>query len=179
MTTKEELKLDLTHPIGVMMAEHEVILRTLKELRGLVIHLWGGNTLDSNQLVSLKTIAHRLLDAELHHQREEQALFPRLEKIDPSVPVQMLMVEHDELRNRKKKLVALADGADTSSPKFLEEVAALAGFINNNLGAHIDKEDNDVFPRAVRVIEASDWDKIKDECNQIGYCSFTPPLPAR
>ena len=177
MPSQPEVKLDLTHPIGVMMAEHEVILRDLKELRRLVIHLWGGNPLDADQLVALKTIAHRLPDSESHHQREELALFPRMEAHDPSVPTEMMRVEHDELRARKKKLAVLVDGTDTISPKFLEEVAALAGFITNNLGAHIDKEDNDLYPQALQLLTEDEWRAVKIDCDRIGYCSFTPKLP--
>ena len=40
---------------------------------------------------------------------------------------------------------------------------------------HIFKENNILYPTALEVIkENSVWKKMKDDCDKIGYCCFTP-----
>ena len=51
----------------------------------------------------------------------------------------------------------------------------LAGFIVPTLREHIYKENNILYPAALQVIEDDRvWQKLKDECDSIGYCCFTP-----
>ena len=46
-------------------------------------------------------IAKHLLGAKAHRQREEQVLFPELEKRGVFGPPQVMRMEHEDLRNQK------------------------------------------------------------------------------
>jgi PAS domain S-box-containing protein len=53
----------------------------------------------------------------------------------------------------------------------LEEAAmSLAEMLSN----HFYKENNILFPTALKVIEENEWRDIRHQFDEIGYCSFTP-----
>jgi len=43
------------------------------------------------------------------------------------------------------------------------------------LSSHIFKENNILFPTALRVIKNKEWFDIRQNFDEIGYCCFTPP----
>ena len=56
----------------------------------------------SEELKILKSIAEQLVEADKHHQREEEVLFPMLEKFGVTEPPEIMREEHEELKARKK-----------------------------------------------------------------------------
>jgi hypothetical protein len=165
------------HPVHTLMEEHKVIVNSLKELTFLLERLkgvrsfaeWGADE------EKLKDIAHHLVEAESHHQREEDALFPALEKHDITEPPQIMKMDHVEFRKRKLELYQIAQnprGYDFSA--FKSKVAELGEYIARELESHIFKEDNILYQIALQVLTPEDWEKVKKECDKIGYCCFTP-----
>lgn len=82
------------------MEEHKVILRNLTELKAIVERLKEKESFTelAGDLERLKDISHHLVEAESHHQREEEVLFPALEKHDVVEPPQIMKAEHVDLR---------------------------------------------------------------------------------
>jgi len=165
------------HPVHTFMEEHKVILDTLKELGHLVEKWKGLNSLAEAEedLVKLKDIAHNLVEAERHHQREEDALFPEIEKHDICEPPKIMRLDHVEFRKRKRELYQIAHKPqDYDSPTFKSQVIELGEYIARELQSHIFKEDNILYQIALQVLTAEEWEKVKRECDKIGYCCFTP-----
>ena len=101
------------HPVNTFMQEHEIILDTLKELASLVERLKGitsfaGMVEDQEKL---KDIAHHLVEAESHHQREADGLFPTSEKLDIVEPPQIFRLDHVEFSERQQTLYHLAQNS--------------------------------------------------------------------
>ncbi len=165
------------HPVNTFMAEHEIILDTLNELGSLVERLkeitsFAGMGQDQEKL---KDIAHHLVEAENHHQREEKVLFPKLEKHDIVEPPQIFRIDHAEFRERKQQLYQLAHnpgGYDFS--EFKEKVTKLGKYLPKELESHIFKEDNILYQIALQVLSPEEWEEVKKECDKVGYCCFTP-----
>ena len=113
------------HPINTFMEEHKVILNSLNELGSLLERLkeitsFAGMEEDQEKL---KDIAHHLVEAESHHQREEEVLFPELERHDIVEPPQIFKLDHVEFRERKQKLYQLAQNyQDYNFPEFKTKV---------------------------------------------------------
>jgi hemerythrin-like domain-containing protein len=84
--------------------------------------------------------------------------------------------EHKQLRPRKHALKELAQDVDRQDfADFKRKLEALAGFIVPTLREHIYKENNILYPMALQVIDDEQvWDKLKSDCDAIGYCCFTP-----
>lgn len=125
---------------------------------------------EDRHLNELEHIAHVLLEAEKHHKREEDVLFPKLEHYHGAdfCPTKVMRLEHEELRKRKK---ALAEAIKKKDYNNLRENAI---YIATNLSEHISKEDNILYEMAKEVLTKSDWTQIRKEFDKIGYCCFSP-----
>ena len=165
------------HPINTFMEEHKVILSSLNELGSLVERLKGITSLAGmgEDQEKLKDIAHHLVEAESHHQREEEVLFPKLEKHDIVEPPQIFRLDHVEFRKRKQELYQLAyNPRDYDFKKFKTKVIELGEYLAKELEGHIFKEDNILYQIALQVLSPEEWEEVKKECDKVGYCCFTP-----
>jgi len=167
----EELKASLEegHPIRTMISEHEKILNFLDKLDDIVASLERG--ISGSESESLKELAWFLVDTEKHHEREEKALFPEMEKKGVTGPTRIMRMEHDELLPAKKRLLELSK----EPGKDKEEIIVIINLLSAKLRDHIFKENNILYPVALQAIGSKEeWDKIKIACDEIGYCCFTP-----
>jgi len=167
------------HPVSILMDEHEIILQNLAELREIVGQVEAAEGFGDipNQLERLKAITHLLLETESHHQREEEALFPRLERHGVTGPPQMMRLEHEELRAKKRRLAELTEQAKSMNyEEFSTELSQVGSYIASNLRDHIFKEDNILYPTALQTLSAEEWSEVSKEFDRIGYCCFTPQV---
>ena len=165
------------HPIHTLMREHEIIVDYLKKLDALVDRLAGaGSYAEMGQdFDTLKDIAHHLAEAEKHHQREEEALFPQMEAHDVVEPPQIMKLEHVEFRKRKHALNDLAhDAQAVAFPEYKAKVTEYGRYLAKELESHIFKEDNILYQIALQVLTPEEWRIVKEKCDKIGYCCFTP-----
>ena len=166
------------HVIDTLTKEHEIILDFLDKLEKTEQEIKKMKNYENGQkeFKLLKSIVEHLVAAEPHHQREEKVLFPELEKRGVFGPPQVMITEHDELRRYKKELKKITD----EIPKidfndFKKKLNTVTKFIVMILRDHIFKENNILYPTALEIIKDDDmWGKMKDECDKIGYCCFTP-----
>ncbi len=165
------------HPVHTLMEEHKSILDSLGSLSSLVERLKAKNVFDEmgEDLDALKDIAHHLVEAESHHQREEEVLYPRLEKHNIVEPVEIMKLDHLEFRGKKKELYNFAHNArDYDFTIFKDRVMELGEYLSKELDSHIFKEDNILYQIALQVLSGDEWEEVKRECDKIGYCCFTP-----
>ena len=174
---EEKPQLEPEHPISVLMEEHRIILDNLQNLAKIVERAQKEESFDTlkQELEDLKKIAHLLVEAEKHHQREEEALFPRLEEIGVTGPPRIMRMEHTELRAQKKALKTLSDEIDRYSyAEFAKRLQELGGYLVTHLTDHIYKEDTILYPTAIQSLEEGVWQRVKEDFDKIGYCCFTP-----
>lgn len=165
------------HPIHTLMEEHKILVDMLYRLKGLVARLRTADTYEAmgKDLDLLQDIAHHLVDAEKHHQREEEALFPRIEKHDIVEPPMIMKEEHVEFRQRKQSLFEIAHQRNTLAfDEFKERVIDHGEYLSRELESHIFKEDNILYQIALQVLTPEEWEAVKKDCDTIGYCCFTP-----
>jgi len=172
-------KLPPGHVLATLVSEHEMILGFLDELEKTNDAIRNADHYDPQapEYGKLKHLAEHLVGAEKHHQREEEVLFPEVEKRGVYGPTQVMKMEHDELREQKHRLQELAEEAGRMDfPRFQRELDETARFIVTVLREHIFKENNILYPTALDVIgeDEKTWAGMKDECDTIGYCCFTP-----
>jgi DUF438 domain-containing protein len=178
ITIREEShEIESAHPISILKAEHEIILENLKTLEKIARRIKSNVSLDqlNEELSRMEPIVELLLEAESHHQREEKALFPRLEERGITGPPNVMRIEHEDLRTRKRALKKLLDERNTLDRNYLvSKLHELSTYIVLTLNDHIYKENNILYPLALRVIPEKEWGRIKEEFDTIGYCCFTP-----
>jgi hypothetical protein len=174
----EKMKGDITsdHVLSMLVSEHETILCLLDDLELINERIQKMRKFDPDcqEFKKLDHIAEQFLAAELHHQREEEILFPALEEKGIYSPPEILREEHDHLRQRKQDLKTLATLARRIDfDDFKERIGPLVTFLAPALRDHIHKENNFLYPTALKVIDSdSVWLELKAECDRIGYCAF-------
>jgi uncharacterized protein len=153
------------HVIATLMDEHQRILAELGRLAGLVRARPEPATLEQ-----VAAVAETLIGAEPHHQREEEVLFPELRERGIEGPPTVMRAEHAALRELKHALhdgaLAALDGRADAWPACAAAGERLVGMLRD----HIFKEDNVLYPLAVRAIEPQAWAGMKRRCDAIGYC---------
>lgn len=171
------IEVEPPHPVNTFMEEHVVILDSLKELAAIAGRLEKISSSEEmgEDLEKLAEISHHLIEAENHHQREEDVLFPRLEKHDVKEPPSIMRLDHVEFRKRKKELFQITHNyRDYPFGEFKQKVIELGKYLSKELEAHIFKEDNILYQISLQVLSPQEWEEVKHQCDKIGYCCFTP-----
>ncbi len=173
----KRIEVSAPHPVHTLMEEHKVIVGMLHDLSGIVSRLrqaadFQGFLPDQDKL---KEISHHLIEAERHHQREEEMLFPKLEQHGITEPPRIMALDHIEFRKRKQELFETAhDPGRHSFPDFKAKIIELGEYLAKELEGHIFKEDNILYQIALQTLTPEEWVEVKKGCDRIGYCCFTP-----
>ena len=163
------------HPIHILMEEHKILLSLAEELKGLARGLKEAGETDSASLEQLRHIEEHLRDSESHYMREENILFPYLERHGVTQPPAIMWTEHDRIRAVKQNLFELLEGReDTEFQDFTRQLTEVASSLAELLTNHFHKENNILFPVALRVITEEEWKDIRGQFDELGYCCFTP-----
>ncbi len=162
------------HPVHTLMSEHDTLLELANELRGLSSSLVKGRTDIQSGLKRLREIVVLLKASTSHYLREENALFPFLEKHGVSQPPAIMWMEHDKIRETEKHLFGLVDDSDEQLVANMPLIAESSLALSEMLASHFFKENSILFPTAMRLIRQDEWSVIGDEFNSIGFCPFTP-----
>jgi PAS domain S-box-containing protein len=163
------------HPIHTLMEEHKALLEFAHELKrisneGLADFLFGGESIHR-----IHRIAEHFKEAEKHYLREENVLFPYLEKHGITQPPKMMWSEHNQIRGLKKELYTLlVNGLNKNLDEFRSQLSVLAKNIDDLLSTHFTKENTILFPMALKTFSQNEWIEVEKQFNEIGYCSFSP-----
>jgi pyridoxamine 5'-phosphate oxidase len=145
---------DFSDPLGMLAACHRRLERQLAMLDRLQRHLpeFGSDT-------EARAAARAILKyfdnaAPSHHADEEASLFPRLVALaPPQVELAIAELENDHLelnrgwRRLRPQLAGIVAGVRSNlSPAEVERMSVA-------YGRHIEREERDVFPLAVRVLD--------------------------
>jgi len=174
---KQKLEIPLWHPVNILVGEHRILLRLLEKLNTVVygIQQARGVSYVREEIAQLKHVAEDFLDAERHYLREENVLFPLLEKHGVKEPPAIMWMEHNQLRDEKKQLHSLVENYyAVSFQDFKKRLSENARSLNSVLSSHIFKENNILFPTALRVVTEQEWTDARRDFDEIGYCRFTP-----
>ena len=175
---KQKLDIPIAHPISILMEEHKIMLQIAEKLNTIAnkVRQVSDKSYISNEIHHLEHIAEDFTDSEKHYLREENVLFPNLEKHGITEPPVIMWGEHNQIREKKKQLNKLIQNYNAISfQDFKKQLGETAESLNNLLPSHFFKENNILFPTALRVITNDEWGEIRTEFNEIGYCCFTPP----
>jgi PAS domain S-box-containing protein len=175
---KEGPELPNWHPVHILKMEHNIMLEISENLRELLGEAnRHGNELNTDEKEKLKDIVHHLKDSESHYLREENVLFPHLEKHGITQPPAIMWMEHDNIRAIKKDIFGIMDKEDGGIPeKELKELGQLAIALSETLSNHFYKESNVLFPMGLNTIGEGEWKDVRKEFDELGYCCFTPEV---
>ncbi|MDW5563642.1 MAG: PAS domain-containing protein [Methanomassiliicoccus sp.] len=161
------------HPIHTLMEEHRQILMFMTRLRDTAREMRTGELRPDAARVDLREVAPFIQEAQKHFQREENVLFPYLERHGIEGPPQAMWSEHQVLRAHEGKLISLISGqGSTGDQEITTALECQASILLALLDAHFHKENHVLFPMAVRALDVHEWNEARREFESIGPCSF-------
>jgi len=167
-----------SHVIHTLIIEHQIILKTLSLLRdaGKKLIKMTEKEMESGIKKTILNLAQKVIGAEPHHQREEQALFPIMREFGIVGPTNVMEMEHKAIRDYKHKLLEAAqDYGKCSFKDYQSHMDFYIDGLTHMLEEHIYKENEILYPMALQTIsDQAVWADMKKKCDGIGYCSFTP-----
>jgi len=113
-----------------------------------------------------------LFDLENHMVREENSIFPMLEKHDVVQPPQILWREHDSLRERFKELKGYLNKDSDFTKDDIKNLSTLLKYIVDLKTSHIYKENKILFPTALDKL-TEEWLEVAHAMNEVGYAKYT------
>lgn len=165
------------HPIHTLMEEHSSLLGFAKNLVSLGEELGKLSDFKAavTQLTKISEIVTILHDSQKHYLREENVVFPYLEKHGVTGPTAQMWTEHDQVRATEKEIIRLIKGAsEMEFSSFATDLAKNCRILFEVLTSHFYKENNILFPMALQYFSKDEWQNTLDQFNQIGYCQFSP-----
>lgn len=155
------------HPLHILMEEHKRML----ELAGRLAEAAA-----RADLGVVREVADHFREYERHMEREENILFPLLERHGVTEPPTIMWTEHNDFREMRKRLLSLLEGLGKDFKSRAPELERLSRSIYEHLSSHYFKENNILFPTALRLLSPEEWRAARAEFDEIGYCCFTPPV---
>ena len=143
MTPSEQLK-----------EEHQGILLMLRILEKVVAKLEAKEKVDVNHLERIVEFFKVFAD-KCHHGKEEDLLFPAMEKAGvprERGPIGVMLAEHQQGRGYVRGMAEALDRQKKGDPKALPSYAENARNYIVLLTQHINKEDNVLFPMGEKIL---------------------------
>jgi len=172
-----EIEVEEGHPIRILMTEHKILLDIADELRKTSVELRDMESFDKagNLIENIKKIADHLKSSESHYLREENVLFPFIEKHGITEPPAIMWMEHDRIRNIKREISKLVEKkGEMDFDSFVHDLGNNAIALAEALSTHFFKENNILFKAAIDVLSGNEWVEIRKGFDELGYCCFSP-----
>jgi len=157
------------HPVHTFKLENREIEKLLESK--LEIHLEQFIKEDSaDQIYQLIEDINLLLDIDKHYSRKENLIFPYLERYGIHGPTTNMWRINDFIRDAikdaKKNLLHYKGSK--------QAVIDVLQFVIREVTGMIYKEENILFPMAIKNFTEDEWVKIAHESDEIGYCLIAP-----
>ena len=158
----------LTDPLACLIEEHRIFRRETKSFLEQVQRyeaLIGTVPLDAAPVRGFARFLEQDVDR-LHGGKEEKALFPFLSGHLPTEggPVEVLLVEHGDLRGLQRTLAVAGEKLDSDgeAAEVQQSVLDSALRVHRLLDEHIDKEDTVLFPMVREVLSPKEMDDVRE-----------------
>jgi hemerythrin-like domain-containing protein len=157
----------MSKPTEILSNDHKKVLEKLKVMEQTIKDLKSPNV--KNTLLDLEGFFKK--EVELHFKKEEEALFPEIEKFIPREggPVGVMLMEHEDLYRYKDNLFKGVDLLlkDENSKEALVLIKENGTSYINLLREHIFKEDNMLFMMADMHLEENQIKEIMKKFEEL------------
>jgi len=154
------------HPVHTFRAENEAAAQVLNALQ---------EALEANQLEQARDRLQELRQYEKHYLREENILFPYLERHGFSGPSSVMWAIHDDVRAGWKALAGLLDTDPGDDPDALSgRIEQVFGPLSSDIREMFYKEENILLPTSLEMLSQEEWTAIRAQEPQVGYCYVQP-----
>ncbi len=146
--------------------DHDLIEKVVKSMETTIGLLRDGKTVPESILMPVIDFTKNFMDV-CHHSKEENSLFPALEKAGmPTTmgPIAMMLMEHEMSRQYSKKMEASAETYLKTGDA--TQLIADMNEYSEHITQHLWKENNRLFMMAEARLQYV-AEKVNEECSQI------------
>jgi len=167
-------ELPANHVLRMVLAEHELMRCFLADLEDVVAAISARREITStcSEFMKLSHIAEHLSAIDEHIEREEDVIFPYLQKHGWTSLCRAAQSDHSYIKTAIEDLVRLVGSFEPARGReFRIRLNSITKYICPTMTEHLFQEDNILFPIALEVIRDDGlWKRIKSICDDIGYC---------
>lgn len=139
-------------PIAIFMAQHEEGLAHLRRLGGYIQRVERREVTEEVLEGIRRATAFINKEVRVHNEKEEELLFPELEKVlPPKGPTFVMREEHRRLWEVLEKVETTLERLERDR-EATDELVASAQFVVQLLSEHINKENSVLFPMAKQLL---------------------------
>jgi len=161
------------HPVHTFRAENAAAARVLDALREALDALKA--TPGADQLEQARQRLRELREYDKHYLRKENILFPFLERHGFTGPSSVMWAIHDDIRAGWKALdELLAAGPGDDPAAFNARIDKIFAPLNTAIREMFYKEENILFPTALEKLSEDEWQAIRAQEPEVGYCYVEP-----
>jgi PAS domain S-box-containing protein len=161
------------HFLFYLMLENQEVQKIMTELKSVTKSFFNGKNQDIPALMlKLRLLVEKLKTYELHYIKKENILFPYIEKTFPQYRCLKLMWSfHDDFRRSLKVLDAILKSERPSNEQLNKEIGKLF-FVVLPI---VFREEQIVFPVALRAIPEKNWKEMMEQSYKTGWCFIEEP----
>ncbi len=165
------------HPVVVFRQENEAIQNTIERFQDCMETLY---TSESSIAIAAATAGIReayqlLADVDKHYARKENLLFPFLEQHGIQGPSKVMWGVDDQIRSDLADLGEAIHKDDLSSAEWKTIASGKAQHTISGLMSMITKEERILFPMSLDTLTASQWNDIREQSTEFGWCIIDEP----
>jgi hypothetical protein len=171
---KEKIEVEEDHPIAILMKEHEKMLKNAEKIKDVVTEIRDLKEMKDKfpKLIEFASLVEEFMNTEIYFQKEENVLFPYVEKYGIEKPPAVMWKEHDSIREIRKEIKNIVEKRDIE--KINRDLYVLTLNLNEIIANHIFKEHSVLFPTALKLLSEKDWEEVKAEFDDVGYGYYKP-----
>jgi DUF438 domain-containing protein len=154
------------HPVHTFHAENTAAAQVLDALEAAI---------GASQWEQARDRLQELREYEKHYLREENILFPFLEKHGFTGPSSVMWAIHDDVRAGWKKLdELLTAGPGDDQTAFNAQVEETFEPLSTAISEMFYKEENILFPASLEKLSEEEWVAVRAQEPEVGYCYVEP-----
>jgi DUF438 domain-containing protein len=161
------------HFLYYLMLENCEVQKIMTELKSVTKSFFKGKNQDIPSLMlKLRLLVEKLKTYELHYIKKENILFPYIEKTFPQYRCLKLMWSfHDDFRRSLKVLDTIIKSERPNNEQLNKEIGKLF-FVVLPI---VFREEQIVFPVALRAIHEKTWKEMMEQSFETGWCFIEKP----
>lgn len=159
------------HPVHTFRKENRAVEEVVQDkIKPALAQL--ENRAATEELPLLRLALHQLAGIEKHYSRKENILFPFLEKYEVTGPTSVMWGVDDDIRAKLKEVLRLS--AEPSENVDLKTLVNAVNELLSMVDSMIYKEENILFPMCLDLLTEDEWEQIRQQSGEIGYCLVEP-----
>lgn len=161
------------HFLYYLMLENREVQKIMTQLKAVIkVYFKGDNQVFSTLVLKLRLLIDQLKSYELHYIKKENILFPYIEKAFPQFRcLQLMWSFHDDFRRILKVLEIILLNEIPDKELLNKEIGKLF-FVVLPI---VFREEQIVFPVALKTIPEKAWNEMLEQSYEIGWCFIDQP----